>query len=122
MDATKRYPRYEKTINFFQNNKITEKKFRICVAHPNIKLFITHGGALGLNEAVYEGVPLIGIPFYGDQKMNIKTIQAAGAGELLWYDDITTEHVLEKIKTVISNKKYEQLQYKSSHKQRYSSF
>ncbi|XP_065216418.1 UDP-glycosyltransferase UGT5-like [Planococcus citri] len=79
---------------------------RDILAHPNIKLFISHGGALGLNEAVFEGVPIIGIPFYGDQKMNIKTIQAAGAGELLWYNDITAEHVLEKIKTVLNNKRY----------------
>lgn len=39
--------------------------------HPNIKAFITHGGLLSVTEAVYYGVPFIGIPAYGDQEYNI---------------------------------------------------
>jgi UDP:flavonoid glycosyltransferase YjiC (YdhE family) len=35
--------------------------------HPNIKAFITHGGMLSIQESVYNGVPLIGLPVYGDQ-------------------------------------------------------
>lgn len=69
-----------------------------------MKLFITHGGALGINEAVYEGVPIIGIPFYADQMSNIKTMINFGVGETLPYSDITTENFLDKIKTVINNK------------------
>lgn len=37
------------------------------LAHKNVKLFITHGGTFGTTEGVYHGVPMLFIPFYGDQ-------------------------------------------------------
>lgn len=36
-----------------------------------MKLFISHGGLLSTIEAVYHGVPIIGIPIFGDQQKNI---------------------------------------------------
>lgn len=38
------------------------------LAHPNIKLFITHGSLLSTQESIYFGKPVIGIPIFGDQK------------------------------------------------------
>lgn len=35
--------------------------------HANIRLFITHGGLCSLYEAMYFKVPIIGIPFTGEQ-------------------------------------------------------
>ncbi len=76
-------------------------------AHSNVKLFISHGGLLGTSEAVYEGVPILGIPIFGDQRTNVKTIEVNGAGELLEYNDITENVVLEKIQRLINDPKYE---------------
>lgn len=43
---------------------------RDILAHPRIKLFISHGGYLSTTEAAYEGVQTLGIPVYGDQMVN----------------------------------------------------
>ncbi|XP_047985724.1 UDP-glucosyltransferase 2-like [Leguminivora glycinivorella] len=41
------------------------------LAHPNILFFITHGGLLSSIESVHFGVPVIGVPIYFDQFINI---------------------------------------------------
>ncbi|VVC96889.1 unnamed protein product [Leptidea sinapis] len=40
------------------------------LAHPNCKLFITHGGLLSTTEAVHFGKPIIVIPVFADQFSN----------------------------------------------------
>lgn len=75
---------------------------KTSLAHPNVKLFISHGGALGLNEAVYEGVPVLGIPMYADQITNLKVLQSYRAAEFLHYTDISNDTVLSKIQQVLS--------------------
>lgn len=51
---------------------------RELLKHKNVKLFITHGGMLGSTEAVTNGVPLLGLPFFGDQHVNIARAEYRG--------------------------------------------
>ncbi|CAD0204905.1 unnamed protein product [Chrysodeixis includens] len=50
------------------------------LAHPNCVAFITHGGLLSTTETVYAGVPIIGIPVFGDQHTNVRRTVAKGIG------------------------------------------
>jgi len=88
---------------------------RDILAHPNVKLFITHGGLLGTFEAAISGVPILGIPMFGDQKMNVANAILHGNGLKLDAEDITEEKVTEALNELLNNPKYsENAQHLSS--------
>ncbi|XP_049808951.1 UDP-glucosyltransferase 2-like [Schistocerca nitens] len=76
------------------------------LAHPNVKVFITQGGLQSFNEATYYGVPLIGIPFMGDQHYNVEKMVTAEIGYRLQFRHVTKDTVLEAIRTVLENPSY----------------
>ncbi|KAK7925961.1 hypothetical protein WMY93_008271 [Mugilogobius chulae] len=45
------------------------------LGHPQIKVFVAHGGTNGVQEAIYHGVPVLGIPLYFDQYDNLLRVQ-----------------------------------------------
>ncbi|CAB3377025.1 Hypothetical predicted protein [Cloeon dipterum] len=59
------------------------------LAHPNVKVFITHGGLLSAQEAAFHGVALIGIPIFGDQMLNVKQAERAGYAVVVNYHTIS---------------------------------
>lgn len=61
------------------------------LGHPNVKVFITHGGLLSTTETVYHGVPVLAIPIFGDQKMNVAQMLLNGYGLSLDFDDLYDE-------------------------------
>ena len=79
---------------------------RDIVAHPNVKVFITHGGLLGTTEALVEGVPVLGIPVFGDQRMNMAKAVTRGYGLQVEYNGITEEKVSKALNELLSNPKY----------------
>lgn len=79
---------------------------RDILAHPNVKLFITHGGLLGTTEAIVEGVPVLGIPIFGDQKMNMAKAESRGYGLQISTNEISKGGLLEVLNEILSNPKY----------------
>ena len=77
----------------------------MSAAHPNIKLFITHGGLLSTQETVDRGVPVIGIPIFGDQRLNMIRTESLGFGKLLEFHNISEESLTWTIKEVLENPK-----------------
>jgi glucuronosyltransferase len=73
----------------------------VLIGHPNVLLFLSHGGLLGIMEAIYNGVPVVGIPFYGDQRSNLANLEARGIGIQLQYNNITKQSVLDALHTVL---------------------
>ena len=79
---------------------------RDILAHPNMKLFITHGGLLGTTEALIEGVPVLGIPIFGDQKMNMAKAVERGNGLKILLNDVTEDKLEEALNELLTNPKY----------------
>lgn len=76
------------------------------LAHKNIVLFITHGGMFGTQEGLFRGVPMLFIPFYGDQMRNGMKSTAAGYAQTLRYMDVNKSSFTSKLNELLSNKTY----------------
>ncbi|KAJ3603350.1 hypothetical protein NHX12_031092 [Muraenolepis orangiensis] len=59
------------------------------LGHPQTKVFVAHGGTNGVQEAIYYGVPVLGIPLFFDQFDNLLRLQERGAGKILKLADIS---------------------------------
>jgi len=75
----------------------------VFAGHPNVKVFVTHGGLMGTMEAVYSGVPMVGIPLFGDQFHNMKNYEDEGIAVRLHYTTLTKERVLKALREVLEN-------------------
>ncbi|XP_016529711.1 UDP-glucuronosyltransferase 2A1-like isoform X1 [Poecilia formosa] len=78
------------------------------LGHPKTKAFITHGGTNGIYEAIYHGIPMVGIPMFADQPDNMVHMEAKGAAVIQNLNFMTTESLRDAIKSVINNKSYKE--------------
>ncbi|KAJ7313162.1 hypothetical protein JRQ81_004436 [Phrynocephalus forsythii] len=78
------------------------------LGHPKTKAFITHGGTNGIYEAIYHGIPLVGIPMFADQPDNIGHMKAKGMAVELNIHTMTAKDLVEAVNTVIHNATYKE--------------
>uniref|UniRef100_A0A1I8M848 UDP-glucuronosyltransferase n=1 Tax=Musca domestica TaxID=7370 RepID=A0A1I8M848_MUSDO len=76
------------------------------LAHPNVKLFISHGGYLSTTETIFHGKPILGIPVLGDQFMNVKNAVKAGFALRLDLRSLTKEKFMQSIQELWTNPRY----------------
>ncbi len=76
------------------------------LGHPNVKLFVTHGGQNGQLEALYHGVPMVVMPFAADQWNNGQRVMHKGYGEMVDPRDFTEDELYETVKNVANNPWY----------------
>ncbi|KAJ8918828.1 hypothetical protein NQ315_011114 [Exocentrus adspersus] len=76
------------------------------LAHPNIKLFITHGGLLSTTETIYHGVPILAFPLLGDQKMNAARAEMNGYCITMQFSELTEEKVTDALNKLLNNPQY----------------
>ncbi|XP_049942919.1 UDP-glucosyltransferase 2-like isoform X2 [Schistocerca serialis cubense] len=76
------------------------------LAHKSIKLFMTHGGMMGLQEALHNGVPLLGFPVFGDQTPNLIKAQDSGYGIMLNFNNVTEASLSWALKEILTNPRY----------------
>ena len=81
------------------------------LAHPNARLFISHGGLLGLQEAIYHAVPLLGLPFGNDQHNNMARAKKEGYALKLDWGRLNEENLFQAITTLINDPRLSFLGY-----------
>jgi UDP:flavonoid glycosyltransferase YjiC (YdhE family) len=72
-------------------------------AHDKIRAFVSHGGLLGTQEAVYHGVPTIVMPLFAEQDYNAERIQSRGRGIRLEISQLTQAKFENAIREITSN-------------------
>ncbi|XP_004681305.1 PREDICTED: UDP-glucuronosyltransferase 2B31-like isoform X2 [Condylura cristata] len=88
------------------------------LGHPKTKAFITHGGASGIFEAIYHGVPMVGIPLFADQPDNMAHMKVKGTAVILDLQKMSSTDLLNALKTVINDPSYKENIMKLSRIQR----
>lgn len=76
------------------------------LGHSKTRLLITHAGLLSLQEALFHGVPVIGIPFFADQPGNVARLKELGIGEILFFNNITADGVYNAVSTILNDQRY----------------
>ncbi|XP_053313934.1 UDP-glucuronosyltransferase 3A1-like [Spea bombifrons] len=76
------------------------------LGHPKARLLVTHGGMNSLMEAIYHGVPVVGIPLFGDQFDNLVRIKAKHIGTSIPPDQITADHFANIIRQITEDVSY----------------
>ena len=69
----------------------------MVLGHPNAKVFITHGGLLGFQEAIYHSVPMLLLPFGNDQRANAAKARREGLGLKLDWHQINEQKIINAI-------------------------
>ncbi|XP_039615463.1 UDP-glucuronosyltransferase 2A1-like isoform X3 [Polypterus senegalus] len=84
------------------------------LGHPKTRAFITHGGTNGIYEAIYHGIPMVGIPMFGDQPDNMVHMKAKGAAVVVNFNTMTSQDLVDALNTVINNPTYKESAMKLS--------
>nr|XP_010592496.1 UDP-glucuronosyltransferase 2B17-like [Loxodonta africana] len=71
------------------------------LGHPKTKAFITHSETNSIYEAIYHGIPMVGIPLLANQPDNIVHMKAKAAAVSLDMNTRTSRDFLNALKTVI---------------------
>ncbi|KAF0022522.1 hypothetical protein F2P81_025148 [Scophthalmus maximus] len=88
------------------------------LGHPKTRVFVAHGGTNGIQEAVYHGVPLVGLPLMFDQPDNFFRMKVRGVAKVLDLATVNKDNFLEALKEVLNEPSYSENMKKLSNLQR----
>merc|ERR1711953_532110 len=75
------------------------------LAHPNLKVMLTHGGLGSLVEAIHYKVVIVGVPLSTDQKPNILRAEQLGYAIHLDWDSISVSALLTTLIKAVEDPK-----------------
>lgn len=74
--------------------------------HKNVRVFVTQAGMQSLEEGIYYRVPMVGMPFFGDQLVNVDRMVNLGIAKSINCNTFTSEELRKAIREVATNKRY----------------
>lgn len=100
----------------FEDNSLTDLPKNVMIkkwlpqndvlAHANTKIFVSHMGIGSYNEAMYHAVPVIAIPFTGDQNSNARKAKGQGWAEILPISKLTEVRLAKAVNKLLNNSNY----------------
>lgn len=76
------------------------------LGHPKTRVFVAHGGTNGVQEAIYHGVPVVGLPLFFDQPDNLSRIRAKGGAVIVDIAELDRHIFADALKTALYNSSY----------------
>lgn len=76
------------------------------LGHPKTRAFVAHGGTNGMYEAIYHGVPVLGLPLLLDQFDNLHRLKVRGAARVVEAKMLIKEDFLVALKDILENPSY----------------
>ncbi|KAJ8406556.1 hypothetical protein AAFF_G00301300 [Aldrovandia affinis] len=76
------------------------------LGHPKIRAFVAHGGTNGVQEAIYHGVPVVGLPLILDQPDNLHRMKIKGAAKIVDFVTLDRNIFLQALQEVLHEPSY----------------
>uniref|UniRef100_W5NN46 UDP-glucuronosyltransferase n=1 Tax=Lepisosteus oculatus TaxID=7918 RepID=W5NN46_LEPOC len=76
------------------------------LGHPKTRVFVAHGGTNGVYEAIYHGIPIVGLPLVFDQHDNLFRLQVKGAAKILDISTLDSKTFLQALQEVLYEPSY----------------
>ena len=79
----------------------------VILGHANTMAFLSHGGLNSIYEAMYHGVPVVGVPLFGDHYDTMTRVAAKGMGVMLHWKYMTEDDLYTALTSVIKDTRWE---------------
>ncbi|XP_077574898.1 2-hydroxyacylsphingosine 1-beta-galactosyltransferase [Stigmatopora nigra] len=97
----------ERPSNIGNNTKLVDwMPQNDLLGHPNIRAFLSHGGLNSIFEAMYHGVPVVGVPLFGDHYDTMTRVTAKGMGITLHWKSMSENDLYNALVSVINETRY----------------
>uniref|UniRef100_UPI00398E5D5C UDP-glucuronosyltransferase 3A1-like isoform X1 n=2 Tax=Pristiophorus japonicus TaxID=55135 RepID=UPI00398E5D5C len=92
------------------------------LGHPQVRAFISHGGINSLHQAVYHGVPVLGLPLFYDQMDNIVRLESKGIALSISVSELEEETLVRKLTQLMTIPSFKQSARRASKQLRFQPF
>ncbi|XP_042894391.1 UDP-glycosyltransferase UGT5-like isoform X2 [Penaeus japonicus] len=100
--------KYEGDLSGVPDNVLIRKWLpqQDLLAHPNVRVFMTHGGMLSTQEATYHATPMLLLPIFADQPRNAHAAHEKELGVMLDWDELSVPLIVRTVTRLVTDGRY----------------